>query len=211
LWYAHHHLPGKLSPAHSSSCYKWKFLLTHKFKSIFAQAATASTSSIAPAQANLLRSPDLSIASIGDPSNLNYFLPDLWSNPTHDPRLANLQDMVGGQKSGVEVANGHVIKCSSTGTILIAMQYDNGIPFQTTLQDIMNVPGLSRRLFSLTKFAKHGHHALVKNNATIIYFGGAGTTRHPVTLMTGNKNSCIRHHHTARYLQPYSTTHSSPF
>jgi hypothetical protein len=43
-----------------------------------------------------------------------------------------------------------------------------------------------KRLFTLTKFAKHGHHALVKNNATILYFGSAGNSGHPVTVMTGN-------------------------
>ena len=74
-----------------------------------------------------MRSPNCSIESIGDPSNLNNFLPD--SGVTHHmtPCLADLQDVVGGQKLGVEVAEGHVIKCSSTGNIVIAMQDDNGV------------------------------------------------------------------------------------
>ncbi len=51
------------------------------------------------------------------------------------------------------------------------MRDDNGLPFEATLTDVMYVPGLSHRLFSFTKFAKHVHHALVKNNATMFYFG----------------------------------------
>jgi hypothetical protein len=141
------------------------YYVTHRYNSIFAQVA--------------------------DPSNLNNCLPNSGATQHMTPRLADLQDMVGGQKLGIKVADGHVIKCSSTGTIYIAMQDDNGIPFQATLQDVMYVSGLSRRLFSLTKFAKHGHHALVKNNATILYFGSAGNSGHPVTVMTGNIHHTI--------------------
>jgi hypothetical protein len=56
----------------------------------------------------------------------------------------------------------------------------------------MYVPGLSCRLFSLTKFAKHGHHALVKNSATIFYFScGAGSSSHPVTITTGSSRNTV--------------------
>jgi len=42
------------------------------------------------------------------------------------PRLADLQNTVEGQKLGVEVADGHIIKCLTTGNIQISMQDDNG-------------------------------------------------------------------------------------
>jgi transposase InsO family protein len=43
----------------------------------------------------------------------------------------------------------------------------------------MYVPGLSRRLFSITRFAKHGHFATIRNGSTTFYFGCAQA---PVTL-----------------------------
>jgi hypothetical protein len=148
------------------------YYVTTRYTSIFTQAAAASTSTSATVQANLMHSPDPSIATIGDPSNLYNYLPDSGATRHMTPRLADLQDVVGGQKLGVEVADGHVIKCSSTGTICIAMQKTMAATF--------------KRLFTLTKFAKHGHHALVKNNANILYLGSAGNSGHPVTVMTGN-------------------------
>jgi hypothetical protein len=35
----------------------------------------------------------------------------------------------------------------------------------------MYVPGLSRRLFSIIRFAKHGHYATIRNGSTTLYFG----------------------------------------
>ncbi len=70
-------------------------------------------------------------------------------------------DVVEGQKLGVEVADGHVIKHSVTGNIKISMQDDNENWLNATLKEVMYVPGLSRHLFSVTKFAQHGHHAII--------------------------------------------------
>jgi len=159
------------------------YYVTHQYNSTIAWAATATVSQPKQTQANLMQSPDPSIDSIGDPRNLNNFLPDSGATQHMTPGLADLQDMVWDQKLGVEVADGHVIKCSSTGNIVIAMQDDNGVPFEATLQDVVYVPGWAIGLFSLTKFAKHGQHALIKNNPTILYFGeGAGESGHPVTI-----------------------------
>lgn len=139
-----------------------------------------------------MQNPDPSIESIGDPPNLNNFLPDSGATQHMTPCLANLQDVVGGQILGVEVVDGHVIKCSSMSNIIIAMQDDNRVPFEATLQDVMYVPGLSPWLFSLTKFAKHGHHALIKNITTILYIGGgAGPSGHPVTIAAGSSRNTI--------------------
>jgi hypothetical protein len=50
------------------------------------------------------------------------------------------------------------------------MQDDNGSNFTAILKDDMYVPGLSRRLFSITKFARHGYMALIQDNGIILYF-----------------------------------------
>jgi hypothetical protein len=56
---------------------------------------------------------------------------------------------------------------------------DNGAQFKAVLVDVMYVPGLSRRLFSITKFGKHGHYAIVRGASTTLYFG---KNEFPVTL-----------------------------
>jgi hypothetical protein len=95
------------------------------------------------------------------------------------PRLADLADRGEGQKLGVEVADGHIIKCTTTGNIHISMQDDNGNPFTAVLSEVMYVPGLSRHLFSITQFAQHGHRAIVQEHGTTLLFG----PRHlPVTI-----------------------------
>jgi len=43
----------------------------------------------------------------------------------------------------------------------------------------MYVPGLSRHLFSVTKFAQHGHHAIIQKHGTTLIFG---PTKSPVTI-----------------------------
>jgi hypothetical protein len=43
----------------------------------------------------------------------------------------------------------------------------------------MYIPGLSRRLFPVTKFAQHGHHAIIQKHGTTLIFG---PTKSPVTI-----------------------------
>jgi hypothetical protein len=69
---------------------------------------------------------------------------------------ANLYDAVEGRKLGVEVADSHIIQCSTTGKVKIAMTDDNGRTLTAELHGCMYIPGLSRRLFSITKFASNG-------------------------------------------------------
>jgi transposase InsO family protein len=77
------------------------------------------------------------------------------------------------------VADGHVIKCSVTGKIRLSMYDDNGNVLDAVLHDVMYVPGLSRRLFSITRFARHGHYATIRSGSTTLYFG---EQQSPVTL-----------------------------
>ncbi len=77
---------------------------------------------------------------------------------------------VEGQRLGVEVADGHTIKYTTTGDVMLSMQDDNGDKFSAILKDVMYIPGLSHQLFSITKFARHGHKALIQNNGIVLYF-----------------------------------------
>jgi hypothetical protein len=86
------------------------------------------------------------------------------------PRLADLEDVVEGRKLGVEVADGHIIKCPATGKIRIGMIDDDGQPIEAKLHDVMYIPGLNRMLFSITCFAHHGHYAVFCNAATTLHF-----------------------------------------
>jgi hypothetical protein len=130
-------------------------------------------------QVSAPKAKDPSIAEIGDPSNLNNYLPDSGATQHMTPRLAGLVDTVEGQNRGVEVADGHLIRCSITGYIPICMQDDHGIPFLATFSEVMCVPGLSRRLFLITQFAQHGHHAIVQQQGTTLLFGSKAL---PVTI-----------------------------
>jgi len=133
--------------------------------------------------ANAVRKVDPSIHDIGDPSDLNNYLLDSGTTQHMTPRLVDLTDVVEGQNLGVEVADGHVIKCTTTGKIRIKMLDDNGDPLEVTLTDVMYVPGLSWRLFSVAKFARHGFHAMIHKSATTLYFIGNGKES-PVTLQS---------------------------
>ena len=92
---------------------------------------------------------------------MNNYLPDSGATQHMTPRLADLTDTVEGQNLGVEVANGHVIKCTTTEKIKVKILDDNRDQLEVTLTDVMYVPGLSRRLFSVSKFARHGFHAMI--------------------------------------------------
>jgi hypothetical protein len=114
---------------------------------------------------------DPMLDEIGDPSNLNNYLPDSGATQHMTPRQADLYDAVEGQNLGVEVANGHIIQCSLTGKVKISMLDDWGDPLIAELHGCMYVPGLSRRLFSITHFASNGHRATITKDNVTLYFG----------------------------------------
>jgi hypothetical protein len=129
---------------------------------------------------------DPSIEEIGEPGDLRNFLPDSGATQHMTPHLEDLFDVVEGQALGVEMADGHVIKCSKTGNILVKMTDDNGKILRAVLNDVMYVPGLSRRLFSITRFAHHGHYATICNGSTTLYFGKEESA---VTLTNDNSRA----------------------
>jgi len=138
----------------------------------------------------IVKKRDPSISEIGDPRDLNNYLPDSGATQHMTPRLADLVEVVEGQNLGVEVAKGHVIKCTTTGKIKIRMLDDNGANLEVTLTDVMYVPGLSCRLFSVSKFSQHGFHAMIKQNATTLFFCSNGI-KSPITLQSAGSGKAL--------------------
>jgi hypothetical protein len=99
------------------------------------------------------------------------------------PRLADLEDVEEGLNLGIEVADGHIIHCTKSGKVRINMVDDNGNPLDAFLVDTLYVPGLNRRLFSITKFASLGHAASIQRNSIRLLFGAQAA---PVTITHNN-------------------------
>jgi hypothetical protein len=130
----------------------------------------ALTTNIA-ARAKKVTSEDPTIPEIGPSTDLNNYLPDSSVTQHMTPRLADLFNVEEGLNLGIEVADCHIIFCSTIGKIKINMLDDHGCPLQAILYGVMYVPGLNCRLFSVTKFADHGHYAIICHNAVTLYFG----------------------------------------
>lgn len=60
----------------------------------------------------------------------------------------------------------------------------NGNMLNTTLSDVMYVPWLNRRLFSVTQFAQHGHCTIVQQHGTTLFF----IARHLLVTIPHHKN-----------------------
>ena len=126
---------------------------------------------------------DPTAAEIGDPRDLRNFVADSGATDDMTPCLADLFDMVEGQNLGVEVADGHIIKCTITGKINVDMLDDEGNRVKTVLENVMYVPGLTQRLFSITNFVNNGNRATFERNALKLYFGDRTV---PVTIQMEN-------------------------
>ncbi len=81
-----------------------------------------------------------------------------------------------GFKFRVEVADGHIVKCTARGIVEINMIADDGLPFKANLHGVIYVPGLKRCLFSVTAFTSRGHYAIVKKNEIQLMWTGGKTT-----------------------------------
>ncbi len=69
-----------------------------------------------------------------------------WKESSKDYRFPCLSDLYGveeGLTIGVQVADGHIIKCTSIGKIRIKMIDDNGHILQADLHGCIYVPGLN--------------------------------------------------------------------
>jgi hypothetical protein len=125
---------------------------------------------------------DPDVETIGDPKSLFNFVPNTGASKHMTPRLANLFDVEEGLDLSVEVADGHIIKCTKVGKLRISMIDDEGIPMEAILRNVMHVPGLSRRLISITTFVEHGHKAIVVKNLIQFLFNAANNTVSSVTV-----------------------------
>ncbi len=119
---------------------------------------------------------------------MQHYLIDSRATQHMTPCLADLEIMVQGKKLGVEVADGHIIKCPAVGKILIQMLDDKGTQLEAKLHEVIYVPGLSRRLFSITHFAHHGNYAVFKNGMTSLQFAPSWAT---VTLTNNSASKAL--------------------
>ena len=60
------------------------------------------------------------------------------------PHLGDLDHVEEELNQGVKVADGHIIKCTTHGVVIINMVDDEGLPLKATLHDIIYVPGLKQ-------------------------------------------------------------------
>jgi hypothetical protein len=172
-----------------------QYFFTYSSQSCNACAAMVK-SQTAKTKTKFIRTSDPSVEEIGVPCNLNNYLPDSGATQHMTPRLVDLFDLVEGQNLGVEVADGHVIKCSITGKIKINIRDEDGKRLNANLTEVMYVPGLSRRLFSVTQFTQHGHQAIVQQHGTTLLFG-PGQIQVTIPCKRGSKSSasnCLSSH-----------------
>ncbi len=148
-----------------------------------------------PALGSAVLVSDPTIADIGDPANLDNYLPDSRATQHMTPRQEDLYDAVEGQNLGVEGADAHIIRCSTTGKVKISMLDDHGDPLVAELHGCMYVPGLSRRLFSITRFATNGHRASITKDNVTLYFGPQAC---PVTIPRCNGLNIANNAHIVR-------------
>ncbi len=145
------------------------------------ESANMAIPSLTSAYAIHKKDPTLEI--LGTPVNLANYLPDSGATQHMTPHRADLFDEVEGQNLGVEVADGHVIKCSVTGRIQLNMLDDNGNSLDAVLHDVMYIPGLSRLLFSITRFAKQRLFATLKKKHIVLWDKACSSYIHNIIIV----------------------------
>jgi hypothetical protein len=125
--------------------------------------------------------PHLNTIRIG--SDLRNWMPDTGASSHFTPCLSDMKEVEEGLDLGVEVADGHIVQCTARGIDEINMIADDGLTLKAFLHGVIYVPGLKRRLFSVTAFASRGHYAIVRKNEIQLMFGNEGR---PLTLMLKN-------------------------
>ncbi len=69
-------------------------------------------------------------------------MPDTGASSHFTPCLLDLQEVEEGLDLGVEVADGHIVKCTARGIVEINMIADDGQPLKAHLHGVIYVPGL---------------------------------------------------------------------
>jgi hypothetical protein len=72
-----------------------------------------------------------------------------------------MKEVEEGLDLGIEVDDGHIVKCTARGIVEINMIADDGHPLKAHLHGVIYVPGLKRCLFSVAAFTSRGHYAIV--------------------------------------------------
>jgi len=75
-----------------------QYFFTYQVPTFYARAAMAKSKNKENGNIKILKIKDPSIETIGDPSNLNNYLPDSGATQHMTPHLADLIDMVEGQR-----------------------------------------------------------------------------------------------------------------
>jgi hypothetical protein len=100
-----------------------------------AKAYFATVSQAAKTRVNRLQDPSYDI--VGFPGNLLHWEQNSGSTAYMTPCYAHLFDVEYGQNLGVEVADGHIIKCTTTGMVHINMKDENGCDLKAVLHGVM--------------------------------------------------------------------------
>ncbi len=67
-------------------------------------------------------------------------MPDTGAYSHFTPCLLDLTEVEEGLDLGVEVADGHIVKCTERGSVEINMIADDGLPFKANLHGVIYVP-----------------------------------------------------------------------
>ncbi len=70
---------------------------------------------------------------IGIGGDLRNWMPDTGASSHFTPCLLDLKEVEKGLDLGVEVADGHIVKCTARGIVKINMIADDGLPFKANL------------------------------------------------------------------------------
>ena len=70
----------------------------------------------------------------------------------------------------VEVADGHLVDVPARGEVLLKLTDTDGDPFTVRLKNVLYVPGLTQRLFSVSQFAQNDNTAEIVKNFIYLTF-----------------------------------------
>ena len=71
----------------------------------------------------------------------------------------------------IEVANGNMVKATVSGTVhLRVIDIEDNTPYDVFIENVLHVPGLSRRLFSVTQWTNSGGSISFKDDNCILSY-----------------------------------------
>ena len=89
------------------------------------------------------------------------------------PRLNDLRNIELVDSVNVQVSDGYIVPITHSVDVTLALEDQNGIDFQVTLQIVFYVPGLTRGLLSVPEFSSaHGNSAHIKNEFITLSWQG---------------------------------------